>query len=163
MSADRLNYPTPPHTGTDRVGPAVLDVLSGTPLDEAATRTGLEPAELAAAVEVFCQAGHQALEQQAVPEWWQVYLQFADWHTAEDTVTAHLTPLFHDLEVAGALTSWWFIRKFPCWRIRLRVSDEDARQRIRAALDALVADGLSSRWWTGIYEPEIAAFGGPPP
>ncbi|WP_323371473.1 thiopeptide-type bacteriocin biosynthesis protein [Streptomyces katsurahamanus] len=137
---------------------AVLDVLSGTPLSKAANRVGIEPMELAAAVDVFRQAGAVALEQQAdTPGWWQIYVEFPDWATAEATAATHLAPL-----LGQSATEWWFIRKHPCWRIRLRPQGrpDSTKTTVGTALNDLTAAGHIQHWWTGIYEPESAAFGG---
>jgi len=142
---------------------AVLEVLAGVPLREAAVCIHMEPTELAAAVEVYRQAGRQALEQQAVvTDWWQLYIEFADWTNAEKTAAEHLAPLLHRAEINGTLTTWWFIRKHPYWRLRLRTHphSNSAKAGLGAALDDLVTGGHLQRWWPGIYEPETAAFGG---
>ncbi|GLF99272.1 thiopeptide-type bacteriocin biosynthesis protein [Streptomyces yaizuensis] len=155
MSADRLNAH---HQARKTVTVAVLDVLAGTPLAQAADGAGLEPADLALAVDVFCQAGSRALEQQTVaPGWWQIYAEFPDWTTAETTAATHLAPL-----LGRAATEWWFIRKHPCWRIRLRTTGhpDGTKTTVSTALNRLAAAGHIRRWWTGSYEAESAAFGG---
>ncbi|MET9439397.1 thiopeptide-type bacteriocin biosynthesis protein [Streptomyces sp. NPDC006610] len=152
MSADRL-------TTTVR---AVRDILAGTPLESAAARAGLEPADLAAATAVYQQAGQRALARQVgPPAWQQLYMKFTDWGGAEQTVGSHLAPVL-DLAVAdGRLTGWWFIRKYPCWRVRVLPSAPAERipSAVTDVLDELTAAGLLT-WWTGTYEPETAAFGG---
>ena len=168
MPLDRPNHPGSPRSPRltcDDTAHAVLDILAGTPLAEAAAGVRTEPAELAEAVEVYRQAGRHALEQQAAClGWWQLYIEFADWSTDEKTAVDHLAPLLLQAEQDGAITAWWFIRKAPCWRVRLRLRSQpqaaDAKARVGAALDALLADGRVRRWWTGVYEPETTAFGG---
>ncbi|WP_328665348.1 thiopeptide-type bacteriocin biosynthesis protein [Streptomyces sp. NBC_00322] len=162
MSADRLIQTTRLHA-PDVTGRAVLDVLAGAPLVDAADRAGMETANLADAVAVFQQAGHEALAQPAgSTDWWQVYIEFTDWTSAEQTAVTHLAPLLRSAEENGSVTAWWFTRKHPCWRLRLRVNPEiGAKLGLGAALDHLVADGHLRRWWPGIYEPETPAFGGP--
>lgn len=72
-----------------------------------------------------------------------------------------MLPALRDAEAAGAIDGWWYTRKHPCWRLRLRVRPTTgARLTVGADLDRLVADGHLQRWWPGIYEPETAAFGG---
>jgi thiopeptide-type bacteriocin biosynthesis protein len=161
MSADRLIQATRRHTPSV-TGRAVLDVLAGTPLADAADRAGMEPANLADAVEVFQEAGHEALAEQAGrTDWWQVYIEFTDWASAEQTAATHLAPLLRSAEENGTVTAWWFTRKHPCWRLRLRVQPEiGVKLGLGEALDRLVTDGHLRRWLPGIYEPETAAFGG---
>ncbi|MGP3927860.1 thiopeptide-type bacteriocin biosynthesis protein [Streptomyces sp. 8N616] len=157
-----MTQATRPHAPST-TGRAVLDVLAGEPIADAAHRAGVEPANLADAVEVFQQAGHAALAQQAGrTDWSQVYIEFADWASAEQTAATHLAPLLHDAEANGTVTAWWFTSKHPCWRLRLRVQPETGvKADLGTVLDRLVTDGHLRRWWPGIYEPETAAFGGP--
>ncbi|MGH3828467.1 MAG: thiopeptide-type bacteriocin biosynthesis protein, partial [Pseudonocardiaceae bacterium] len=67
-----------------------------------------------------------------------------------------------DTEVVAA---WWFIRKAPCWRLRLLRgppgSSADMKASVTTVLDGLVKANLIERWWQTVYEPESAAFGGP--
>jgi len=141
---------------------AVLKVLSGTSVYEAAVSEQIEQTDLIEAVEVYRDAGQRALEQQEASGWWQAYLQFVDWSTAEQAAADAIVPLLSRAEETGLVSNWWFMRKHPCWRLRLRPgSDGHAmRDRLAAAFDDLVADGRIARWWTGIYEAETAAFGG---
>jgi thiopeptide-type bacteriocin biosynthesis protein len=62
-------------------------------------------------------------------------------------------------EDAGAITTWFLVRKHPCWRIRYSpvTGPQDA---IDDRLDALVAAGSVARWTKSVYEPEVHAFGG---
>lgn len=89
--------------------------------------------------------------------WLQLYLEFADWTTAEQVAALHLAPFLNRAEAEGVATQWWFIRKHPCWRLRMQ--DNGVKGRIGAVLDELTTSGHLHRWWTGIYEPETAAFG----
>ncbi|MGH3692883.1 MAG: thiopeptide-type bacteriocin biosynthesis protein [Pseudonocardiaceae bacterium] len=141
---------------------AVLTVLTGTPLMDAATAEKMEPADLADAVEVYRRAGLQALEQQTASGWWQIYIQFADWNIAEQTAANHLAPLLLCAEEDGVVTAWWFMRKHPCWRLRLQPgpAGRTMKARLGAAFDALATDGRIAGWWPGNYEAETAAFGG---
>ena len=130
----------------------VLRVLTGAPLDVVAADTGVDPADLADAVDAYHAAGEAALQQRTSDHWYQVRVEFTDWNTAEHLVAAHLGPQL------DAIGDWWFLRKHPCWRLRF------AHPRIAAVndvLNELVTDGAATRWWPSIYEPETAAFGGP--
>lgn len=147
--------------GTETLERAVLQVLANTPTGHPPV---IEPVDLAAAVEVYRQAGRHALEQQIASPWRQLYIEFPDWATAEQAAATHLAPLLHHAEELSALAGWWFMRKQPCWRIRL-LSGPAAPEldtTIGDGLDKLVATGQIQRWWHGLYEPETAAFGGEP-
>jgi thiopeptide-type bacteriocin biosynthesis protein len=93
------------------------------------------------------------------PTWRQVNVAFLDWERAEATAVADLAPLMEAAEDAGAITTWFFVRKRPCWRIRYApvAGPQDA---IDDRLDALVAAGSVARWTKSVYEPEVHAFGG---
>jgi thiopeptide-type bacteriocin biosynthesis protein len=144
----------------------VVAVLAGAPLEEAAARTGMEPADLADAVEVYRLAGYRALEARAAAhDWYQVRIQFPAWDDAEHTMATHLGPALQRAEDTGVVAAWWFIRKAPCWRLRLKpgptVTVADMTATVSLALDGLAAAGLVERWWESVYEPETIAFGGP--
>ncbi|MEO3861334.1 thiopeptide-type bacteriocin biosynthesis protein [Acrocarpospora sp. B8E8] len=139
---------------------AILKVLTGTPVEEAAD--GVEPAELASAVEIYQQAGRQALADHATGGWWQLYVQFTDWDACEQVAADYLAPLLHRAEIDGLIVAWWFMRKHPCWRLRVRPgpAGHTMKASLGTALNELAATGQIHRWWPGIYEAESAAFGG---
>jgi hypothetical protein len=141
---------------------AALKVLTGTPLMDAAIAEGMEPADLAEAIEVYRRAGLQALEQQTASGWWQLYIQFTDWSNAEHAAADHLAPLLRHAEEDDVVTAWGFMRKHPCWRLRLQAGPAGSTMKagLGAAFDELVADGRIGSWSPGIYEAETAAFGG---
>ncbi|MEV7969421.1 thiopeptide-type bacteriocin biosynthesis protein [Sphaerisporangium sp. NPDC088356] len=125
----------------------------------------MDPADLADAVAVYQSAGYAALEAQAATHgWYQVRIPFTDWDTAEHTAATSLGPYLEHAEDTGVLGAWWFIRKFPCWRLRCRPSPAvtlaDVQAAITIVLDSLTAAGLIDRWWETVYEPEACAFGG---
>ncbi|MFH8466025.1 thiopeptide-type bacteriocin biosynthesis protein [Streptomyces sp. NPDC017991] len=161
MSADQL-IPVAESPDPSPVGRAVLDVLAGGRLDEVARGAGMEPVTLSDAVEVFKQAGGEALDrQERRTNWWQFYIEFPDWPHAERTAAAHLVPLLGTLQERGTISLWWFIRKHPCWRLRVHGGPEtQVHAELGTRLDELVKEGHLTRWWPGIYEPETAAFGG---
>lgn len=158
MSTDRLNQPA----RLEATLHAVLEVLAGASTDTAAAHAGLEPTEVDAAVAVYQQAGQHALAQQAgTPEWRQLYVQFTDWDKAEKVVGDHLVPVLDLAQQDRLITGWWFIRKHPCWRMRLLPAPgTQLPLSVADTLDELTASGEVHRWWPGIYEPEAAAFGG---
>ncbi|MGH3763106.1 thiopeptide-type bacteriocin biosynthesis protein [Actinophytocola sp.] len=151
-------------TTVEIIETAAAKVITGTPLADAATAAGMQASALADAVEVYRQAGRRAVHTRANPGWWQVYVQFLDWNEAERAVAEHLAPLLQRAEADGVVAAWWFMRKHPCWRLRLRPgpAGRAMREDLSAELDQLTTGGKISGWWPGIYEAETAAFGGNP-
>jgi len=100
----------------------------------------------------------------AKPAWRQAAVRFADYETAE-AVASPLADVMTSAENDGLITSWWFIRKAPSWRLRFRLAT-DAKERgataaaVFARLDALRDTGAITSWTETIYEPETHAFGG---
>ncbi|ALC28290.1 methyltransferase [Streptomyces sp. CFMR 7] len=158
MSLDQLTQQTEPNPTQH----AVLAVLTGLPLTDAARQYRMDPVVLSDAVAVYNQAGREALlHHAATTDWWQTYLHFTGWSNADGTFAAHVLPILRAAEAAGAVDGWWYTRKHPCWRLRLRIqSVNDAKLTIRDGFDRLVSEGRLQRWWPGIYEPETPAFGG---
>lgn len=144
---------------------AIATVLAGIPLAQAATAAEMDPSALTDAVEVYRDAGQRALDQHTDPGWWQVYLRFPDWDRAEHTAAQHLAPLLALAVDDGTTSGWWFVRKHPCWRLRLHCGPghwQILTETLSGAFDDLTARGHLHSWWTGIYEPETAAFGDRP-
>lgn len=141
---------------------AVVQVLGGASLNEVAVAERVEQDDLVEAVEVYRQAGRLALGRQQASGWWQVYLQFAEWSTAEQVAAETIGPLLSRAEENGLIGNWWFMRKYPCWRLRLHPGTDGGAMRdyLDMAFSQLAADGHFARWWPGIYEAETAAFGG---
>ncbi len=156
MPSDQLAHPD----SADATEHAIHRVLGGDPLPAAAATCGLDPDDLAAAAEVYRTAGRHALAEHRETSWRQLYLRFADWQRADQIAAAHLLPLLDDAERRGQISAWWFMRKHPCWRLRLHPSQPGSSTGIEARLDELAADGQLDAWWSGVYEPETAAFGG---
>lgn len=145
---------------------AVLAVLAGTPLAEAATLAPIDSADLADAVDLYQTAGRTALQQHAIRrEWRQLRIQFADQQAAENAFATHLGPLLRKAEAAGAVSAWWFIRKQQ-WRLRCHPKSTHSPKEMNTILDSgledLRAKGVVSAWSDTVYEPENHAFGGPP-
>jgi len=172
MPANHLN-PSPathPHPAQraatpDEMAEGVLAVLAGAPPDMVAARLRVPTADLAEAIEVYQQAGRAALDTQAATDdWYQVHVQFPDWAAAEHTAATGLDPPLGHLQDTGVIAGWWFIRKAPCWRLRLTPGHHVEHAKMRASvnpiLDRLTTSGLISRWRQTRYEPETAAFGG---
>ncbi|MGH3911788.1 MAG: methyltransferase, FxLD system [Pseudonocardiaceae bacterium] len=87
----------------------------------------------------------------------------ADWHAAEQMAVVHLGPRLTAAQHANIITSWWFVRKGPSWRVRLLPSlgqDEQATTAMEQTMHDLSERGAIQRWAVTIYEPEIHAFGG---
>lgn len=161
MSAHRLTQPAP--LSQPGILTAVLHVLAGTSIQAVAADTGIGIGDLADAVQTYHAAGAAALEAKTGSGWYHARLEFADWQAAEQAVVSALVPRLRRLQADGFVAGWWFIRKHPCWRLRLHCPDQatDSAAAINAVLNDLVAAHVITRWWHGIYEPETAAFGGP--
>jgi thiopeptide-type bacteriocin biosynthesis protein len=157
MPSHQLVRPAIP---AEQIADAVLSVLAGTPAAHVAAETGIEPDDLDEAVLTYLTAGHNALERLAEQDCYQVRVHFPDWASAETTAAQHLGPRLDELHAAGAVSGWWFLRKHPCWRIRLH-GQANLVDAVPPILDELTDAGLLTRWWPTIYEPETAAFGGP--
>lgn len=150
MPADRLT--------TDLAAARVTGVPAGEQPDTTATATCLDSSDLTDA-----DAGYHASELATVchhldPDWHEVRVSFPNWDKAEATAVTHLGPTLDQLTDTGAITGWWFLRKYPCWRLRLAQPD---RATVHKALDGLTAAGILTQWRPVIYEPETIAFGGP--
>ncbi|GAA3160324.1 hypothetical protein GCM10017688_02530 [Streptomyces ramulosus] len=158
MPLDQLTQETEP-SPTQR---AVLAVLTGLPIADAAHQYQMDPVVLSDAIVVYDQAGRKALDRHTVTtDWWQTYLHFTDWANADTTFTTHVLPVLRNAETTGAIDGWWYTRKHPCWRLRIRLQPAaDAKSTVGNDFDRLVSEGHLQRWWPGIYEPETAAFGG---
>jgi thiopeptide-type bacteriocin biosynthesis protein len=90
------------------------------------------------------------------PGWHQVNVSFPDWDSAEQTAAAHLGPR---LDSEEQVTTGWFIRKTPGWRIRSPAA-LDARPGVERLLRELTDQGHLTSWTRVVYEPEVHAFGG---
>lgn len=152
MLADHLTPVEP-----EQVVNAVLAVLAGAEPQASAAAIGMAPSDLDDAVQTFQAAGRAALERRAEREWYEVRIRFPDWNTAETAVATRLGPRLNRLQSDGGCTGWWFLRKHPCWRLRLRGARTTAVDQI---LSDLTEAGVIAGWWPTTYEPEIAAFGG---
>jgi thiopeptide-type bacteriocin biosynthesis protein len=146
---------------------AVLTVLAGAPTNTVAAKYGLNLNQLVDGVDLYRAAGRDALDaaQHHATGWYQVRIEFADWNTAENTVANELRPILRRLEGDQMVGPWWYVRKSPCWRLRLYSDAERAtevRESLDCALDSLVAQRAVCQWRETIYEPETLAFGGPP-
>jgi len=150
----------------DQTTRAVLEVLAGIPVDRVAAHADMDPADVADAVEVYHAAGQAALQAHAASrDWFAVRIQPPDWDTAEHAAATHLCPQLQQAQATGVLAAWWFIRKHPCWRLRLHPGPTATITQLEVVfstiLDSLTVAGVLDRWWTASYEPEVLAFGGP--
>ncbi|MEU9774822.1 thiopeptide-type bacteriocin biosynthesis protein [Streptomyces sp. NPDC047968] len=93
------------------------------------------------------------------PAWRQVNVAFPDWEHAEATAVNELAPLLRTAEAVGAITTWFIIRKVPCWRIRY-IPVAGAQNPVDQRLDELISAGQLTGWTEITYEPEVHAFGG---
>ncbi|KPI21871.1 Thiopeptide-type bacteriocin biosynthesis domain containing protein [Actinobacteria bacterium OK074] len=143
----------------NRIEDAVLAVLGGAPVGEAARAADTAPGDLSEAIERYRAAGRAALRTQP-SGWHQVNVRFADYPTAERAFRAHLAPALR----TGPVGTWWFVRKHPHWRLRYHpapwATPEDAASQVTEALDSSVSSGVTKDWRSVPYEPETVAFGG---
>jgi thiopeptide-type bacteriocin biosynthesis protein len=152
---------------TEATEQAVLAVLAGVPLEEAAASAELSSAHLAECVVRYRAAGRSALgiHPAASSGWLQFNLEFSDYAAGEQVFARHLLTPLETAAADGAVAGWWFVRKFPCWRLRVAPGNgttvEDVSQLVVASLDAAVSAGGLTLWRPMPYEPETAAFGGP--
>ncbi|MBP2323800.1 thiopeptide-type bacteriocin biosynthesis protein [Kibdelosporangium banguiense] len=156
MPADHLTTTRPP-TAPSELAVGVLAVLAGADPGTVSVNHALDPADLDDAVQTYQAAGLAALELRAERTWYQVRVRFPDWSAAEAVGATMLGPSLDRLRADGAVAGWWFLRKHPCWRLRLLGADTEAVSRV---LDELSDTGVIERWWPTVYEPETAAFGG---
>jgi protein-L-isoaspartate(D-aspartate) O-methyltransferase len=90
--------------------------------------------------------------------WRQLNVTCPDPRAAEQAAAISLGPQLTRAQDAGALASWWFIRKAGTWRVRMESPADGLVEQVTAQL--LDADGVASVTET-VYEPEETAFGGP--
>lgn len=150
MPADRLTFAAGQALPADQLADRVEAVLAGAALEQSA----IDRLDLADAVETYRAGGRAALHRRAEHAWFQARVTPTEWATAEATFAAHVAPRLDQLDRGQA--AWWFLRKHPHWRLRVRTSDH---HQVAAVLDDLVTAGTISRWRRSIYEPETAAFG----
>jgi thiopeptide-type bacteriocin biosynthesis protein len=115
----------------------------------------IDPYDLAEAVETYQAAGRAALQRRDEHAWFQARITPIDWADAEAAFADQIAPQLDRIDSGNA--DWWYLRKHPCWRIRVRTPDHAA---VRTLLCELAAAGVIAGWRPGIYEPETAAFGG---
>jgi thiopeptide-type bacteriocin biosynthesis protein len=151
MPADHLT------ADPDTVARAVLAVLAGQGLRDAAATADLDPDDLRDAAEAYHAAGTAALEHRAAHRWHHVKISFPDPGSAERTMATCVGPRLDQLEATGQIACWWFMRKPPGYRVRLLDADTTA---VATLLSDLTASQLITAWNPAIYEPETAAFGG---
>jgi thiopeptide-type bacteriocin biosynthesis protein len=144
MSIDHLTLPT---SITDRVEKLIADGRVDDPHEA-------DSDDLADAVETYRAAGRAALQRRDERRWFQARITPRDWTPAETVFATQVGPL---LDRLPGRPRWWFLRKHPCWRIRVHTGNHTA---VKEALDDLVTGHAIAGWRPGVYEPEIAAFGG---
>jgi thiopeptide-type bacteriocin biosynthesis protein len=92
------------------------------------------------------------------PDWFQASIRFPDWNSSERVMADVVGPRLDTLAADGATGCWWFLRKHPCWRIRIAGPGPNPAA---ALLGQLADDHVIDCWQRAIYEPEEYAFGGP--
>jgi hypothetical protein len=112
-------------------------------------------ADLIAAAECYQAAGRAALARQhpTADDWFQAQIALPDRRSAEHTVATMLAPTLRNAEAIGTVASWWYVRKTPYWRFRLR-ADRPHREPLHCfvatTLDDLVSRRLITTWSTGV-------------
>ncbi|WP_026931901.1 thiopeptide-type bacteriocin biosynthesis protein [Glycomyces tenuis] len=120
---------------------------------------------LLSAVEVYHEAGRAAVETATAAETWlQTHVEFTSWDQAHHYAADEIAPELDSLCATGFARRWWFIRKYPRWRIRVQATSPEHRPELAARLDRIWANltdaGSISAWQPTVYEPETLAFGG---
>ena len=92
--------------------------------------------------------------------WRQVNVTFPDYAIAEHTAVTHLAPILAKAEDEQLITTWFFKRKTPCWRVRYAPSSGRTLAFLRHHLHDLIRQGHIDAATEVIYEPETHAFGG---
>lgn len=145
---------------------AILAVLTGTPISEAAAWMCSSPQYLAQAVDMYRTAGQAVLDARPwLDNWHQMTVEFADYRAAEPVFLAYLLPALREATNTGLVKAWWFSRAYPCWQLQIAsssdTSDEAATASVTAALNSAASWGVVNRWRSASYDPETTAFGGP--
>lgn len=147
------------------IADGVLSVLAGANVDGVAADLGIGATDLREAIVVYQEAGRTALAADAIRrDWYQVHVEFPKWDTAESVAVAHIDGPLRHLADIGLISAWWFIRKAPCWRLRLKPAANGCAvpAAVAALLNDLTVVGVLAGWHRTLYEPETAAFGGRP-
>jgi hypothetical protein len=92
------------------------------------------------------------------PHWFHASVRFDDWPSSEQAMARLVGPRLDALTATAATSRWWFLRKHPCWRVRIAGIDP---AQAAGLLGQLADDKVIDGWHQEIYEPEEHAFGGP--
>lgn len=146
-------------TGTTGLEDAVLAVLTGGAVSAEAERAGLSAEHLRELADRYSAAGKTVLEPGAA-NWVQINLTFPDYSTAENAMLNAVWPALRQLDI----DRWWFLRKRPHWRLRLRPATNTTTasllDQVAAALEPIRSRQIIETWSIARYEPETTAFGG---
>lgn len=134
-------------------------VVSGQSVDDIAARSGVDRADLEAAVTVYRLAGAAAVSAAHESPWLHANLTMTDHASAERDFATLVLPQLDTIPAPGDNPpTWWYLRKHPHWRVRILTDTPDLAAD---TLNRLVTSGAISAWKRSIYEPEEHAFGGP--
>lgn len=124
---------------------AILSVLTGTPVKEAAVTARISPARLTRAAARYRAGGQSALDLHG-DGWHQFNVQFTNYPSARRDFTTYLLPELSTPEIEA----WWFVRKHPSWRVRIRPSTrtpvDETLAHVTKALDTAVERGAARDW-----------------
>ncbi|WP_196806781.1 hypothetical protein [Micromonospora sp. CNB394] len=127
-----------------RMAAIVEAVLEGVPMVTAAAEAGIDVDVVEAAVQTYRTAGLTALHRRQNDTWLHAHIKPVDWNTAEAVLRTEVAPRLDQLD---GQTGWWFLRKHPYWRIRIRGARHEA---ICALLVDLTTSGVLADWKPGI-------------
>ncbi|NGN91726.1 hypothetical protein G5C66_03090 [Nocardioides sp. KC13] len=141
-----------------RLAALVEAVVSGQSVDDIAARSGVDRADLEAAVTIYRLAGAAAVSAAHESPWFHANLTMTDHGAAERDFATLVLPQLDTIPAPGDNPSaWWYLRKHPHWRVRILTDTPDLAADV---LDRLITSGAISAWKRSIYEPEEHAFGG---
>ncbi|MFE6645075.1 thiopeptide-type bacteriocin biosynthesis protein [Nocardioides sp. NPDC057772] len=147
-------------TRTANLEQAVLAILGGRATGNEAERVGLPAEHLRELADSYRAAGRTVLEPGA-ENWVQVNITFPDYGAAEIAMLDAVWPALRQLDI----DRWWFLRKRPHWRLRLRPAADTTKagilDQVAAAFEPIVSRRFIENWSIAHYEPETTAFGGP--
>lgn len=146
-------------TRTTDLEHAVLAVLAGRAVNTEAERSGIPAEHLRELADRYSAAGRTVL-QPGAENWVQVNLTFADYSTAENAMLDAVWPALRQLDI----DRWWFLRKRPHWRIRLRPAPNTTTasllRQVATAFETVRSRRVIETWSIAHYEPETTVFGG---
>jgi thiopeptide-type bacteriocin biosynthesis protein len=147
----------PPAAPSGQLVDAVRAVLTGENLPDVAARSGLPPADLQSALDVYHAGGKAALHEQAASRWCVVRITFASHDQAEQTMATLVAPALDTLRTGRSPVGWWFTRGHPVWNLYLHRADPLA---VRRLFRNLARTRELAATVPETYQPDPSPFGG---